>query len=106
MTEPKLISTEEMSRRVDEALTALNLPDDIIRWTSEPRTGWQGDPLVHVTFIVPDGFGGSPRSKLYIKEWTLPILDALLAALPDFWPITSYWSETEAAEIESGAYLR
>ena len=106
MLETKLMSAEEISRCVDEALTALNLPDDILRWTSEPATGWQGDPLVRVAFIVRDEFFESPRTKPYIREWTLPILDALLAVLPDFWPITSYRSETEAAEIESGVYLR
>ena len=51
MLETKLLSLEEFGRRVDETLTALNLPDDIIRWTSQPRIGWQGNPLVHVTFM-------------------------------------------------------
>ncbi len=102
MTETKLLATEEISRRVDEALSALNLPDDILRWTSEPRTGWQGDPLVHVTFIMRDGFAESPRFKPFLREWTLPIADALREAIPELWPLTSYSSETEQQELEVG----
>ena len=47
MTETKLMPTEEIGPRVDKALNDLNLPDDILRWTWEPATGWQGDPSIY-----------------------------------------------------------
>lgn len=106
MTETKLMPTEEVGRRVDETLTALNLPDDILRWTWEPATGWQGDPLLRVLFIVRDDFVGSPRFKPFLREWLLPIADALREAIPDRWPMASYRSESEQKEIESGVPLR
>ena len=107
MTEPKLMSAEEIGRRVDEALNGLNLPDDIIRWTSVARmTGWQGDPLIHIVFIVRDGLAGSPRAKSFIREWTLPIEDALRAAVPDRDPFVIYRSESDQKDIEAGVPLR
>ena len=106
MTETKSMSAEEIGRHVDEALYGLNLPDDIIRWTSKPETGWQGDPLVRVTFIVRDGFAASPRLRLFLREWTLPVADALQEAVPDRFPMASYRSESEQKEIESGEPLR
>ncbi len=106
MTEPRLISAEELGRRVDEALIAMNLPDDIIRWTSEPRTGWQGDPLVHVTFVLREGISDTPRFRELSRKWDLAISDALRQALPDYWPIKTYRSESDQKEIESGVPLR
>ncbi len=106
MLETKLLSLEEIGRRVDETLTALNLPDDIIRWTSQPRTGWQGDPLVHVTFVLQDGISDTPRFRELSRQWDLAISDALREALPDYWPLKTYRSESDQKEIESGEPLR
>ena len=107
MTETKLMSAEELGRRVDETLTALNLPDDVIRWTSVARaTGWQGDPLVHIVFVVRDGLAGSPRAKSFIREWTLPIEDALRAAVPDRDPFVIYRSESDQKDVENGVPSR
>ena len=106
MLETKLMSAEELGRRVDETLTGLNLPDDIIRWAWEPATGWQGDPLLRVLFIVRDDFVESPRFKPFLRAWTLPIADALREAIPDYYPMASYRSESDQKEIESGVELR
>ena len=106
MTETKLLSIEEIERRVDKALTGLNLPDDIIRWTSQPRTGWQGDPLVHVTFVLQDGISDTPRFRELSRKWDLVIADALREALPDYWPLLTYRSESDQKEIESGVAMR
>ena len=106
MTEPKLLAPEEITRRVDETLTAMNLPDDFIRWTSEPRTGWQGDPLVHVTFVLKDGISATPRFRELSRKWDLAIADALRDTFPDYWPLLTYRSESDQKEIESGVPLR
>ena len=106
MLETKLMPAEEVGRRVDEALRALNLPDDFVRWTWELRTGWQGDPLLRVLFIVRDEFANSPKFNLFLREWFLPVADALQEAVPDRFPIASYRSESEQKEIESGVPLR
>lgn len=106
MLETKLLSSEEIGRRVDEALNGLNLPDDILRWTSQPRIGWQGDPLVHVTFVLQDGISDTPRFRELSREWDLAIGDALREALPGYWPLLTYRSESDQKEIESGEPLR
>lgn len=105
MIEPKLMSAAELGRRVDETLTAMNLPDDIIRWTSEPRTGWQGDPLVRVIFVLQEGISDTPRFRELSRNWDLAISDALREALPDYWPILLYRSLSDQEMIESGVLL-
>ena len=106
MLEPKLIPAEEVGRRVDETLRGLNLPDDIVRWTWELETGWQGDPLVRVLFVVRDGFVESPRLKPFLRAWDLAIADALREAVSDRYPMVTYRSESDQQEIESGVPLR
>ena len=106
MIEPKLMSAEEVGRRVDETLRGLNLPDDIVRWTWELRTGWQGDPQVWVRLILRDGISGSPRFKELLREWDLILGDALREAVPDRYPLTLYRSESDQKETESGASPR
>ena len=106
MLETKLMPPEEVGRRVDETLKNLNLPDDIVRWTWELRTGWQGDPQVWVRLILRDDVIGSPRFKKLSREWTLRIGDALREALLDRYSLTLYRSESDQKEIESGVPLR
>ena len=106
MIEPKLMPAEEVGRRVDETLRGLNLPDDIVRWNWELRTGWQGDPLVEVTFIVRDGFVESPRLKPFLREWDLAIDDALREAIPDRYPHVRYRSESDQKDLDDGVPLR
>ncbi len=105
MLETRLMPPEEVGRRVDETLTALKLPDDIIRWTSEPRTGWQGDPLVRVIFVLQEGISDTPRFRELSRRWDLAISDALREALPEYWPILIYRSLSDQELIESGAPL-
>ena len=106
MIEPKLMPAEAVGRRVDETLSGLGLPDDILRWNWKLRSGWQGDPLVEVTFIVRDGFVESPRLKPFLRQWTLPIADALREAVSDRYPLLGYISESDQKELDSGAPLR
>ena len=105
MLEPKLMPAEEVGRRVDETLRGLNLPDDIMRWTSAPATGWQGDPLVNIVFVLQDGISDTPRFRELSGKWDLAIGDALRAALPDYWPILTYRSQSDQELIESGVPL-
>lgn len=106
MIEPKRMPAEEVARRVDETLRELHLPDDIVRWTSAPGSDWEGDPVVRVLFIVRNGFVESPRLKPFLREWDLAINDALREVLPDHWPIVTYRSESDQADIEAGDLSR
>lgn len=105
MIEPKLMPPEEVTRRVDETLRGLNLPDDIIRWTSELKTGWQGYPLVRVVLVLRDGISATPRFRELSREWDLAMADALREAVPERWPILIYRSQSDQKELESGSLL-
>ena len=106
MLELKLMPPEEVGRRVDETLKGLDLPDDIVRWTWELRTGWQGDPLLRVVFMLRDGVSDTPRFRELSHKWDLTMSDALREAVSDRWPILIYRSESDQKEMESGVPLR
>ena len=100
MLETKLTPAEEFGRRVDEALRALNLPDDITRWTSQPHTDWQGDSLVRVVFVLQEDISDTPRFRDLSRKWDLAISDALREALPEYWPILIYRSLSDQELID------
>ena len=106
MLETKLMPPEEVGRRVDETLKGLDLPPDIVRWTWELRTGWQGDPLLRVVFVLRDGISGTPRFRELSQKWDLAMGDALRETVPDRWPILIYRSESDQNLLESGVPLR
>ena len=97
---------EEVGRRVDETLNGLNLPDDIVRWTWTLGIGSLGDPLLRIVFVLRDGVSDTPRFKEFVRQWSLALGDALREAVPDYYPLKTYRSESDQKEIESGVPSR
>ena len=61
---------------------------------------------MEVVFVLQEGVSDSPRFRELSRQWDLAIGDALRAALPEYWPIKTYRSESDQKEIESGVPLR